>query len=885
MSTTPAAQSAAPAAGDLLDVVALDRTGTLVRSDGTLVRYYELIPQNPEVLAEDQREVIIDGLGRALGALRAGETLQIYAVAAPIQLPELLTQLKQRLADCLDTQPADRACAYRELAAAYEQTLRRRTIDNAAVRLRIYLIVPFSPENVSARVDWKSQLPGARRIKARAGVSRALTQHAQACRQAEVHADSVCHELEALGFTAIPLAGGEIAELIYRRLNPSTTTRALIPRLQITGELDAIVDAGEAAAAAQQLRAQLADSPISFTDGRQVAIEEDLEQTIYVSSVAETTPLGWTLEAMKLDRPYVLSMHVHATNRIAERRSASRRYRRLFGLNEGARQRSQTPNPDRLAQEQEAAALLDDMRSRKRTGIYEVSLYQAIRQPGPHADPVSLAEAAHRAAQAIQEASEATAKLGAFMQQHLLVSTLPIGLDAGRRQANLARRYVTRHAAASLPVFGSSCGSPLEDGALPFFSARGLQTLEGFNPWDRLFINRLMLVNGLQGSGKTMFGICTAARLLPFGPQITVLDRSDHWQLLAQLVPGAAHLSLGPGRGHATINPWDTDTPGRSDPSQVGALLDLHEVLIGARHAGTDSYAFDTFERSQMETAIRETYVLAGRKQRSPLERDLQQVLYNMRDSETERAGSQTQAAAVYDNLARRLDQYVGEGRDAYLVDRPTTVPADSPLVVFDTRPAGKQIVAAMFIALQHTLAKIDRRREQRLRGHLPAAALPGDVLITDEAWQFFQRRSTADNFHDVVRRSRHLGLFLMAITQHLDDFNNDQGRPLLRSATMKLFFQQSAEELSYLRETLGLSANEVTLISRLGTAPGRYSRAYWINGPRGRAEIELTLGGTEYWLATSNPNDQPRRQAGFDQHPGNPWAALQWLAEHETRG
>ena len=46
-----------------------------------------------------------------------------------------------------------------------------------------------------------------------------------------------------------------------------------------------------------------------------------------------------------------------------------------------------------------------------------------------------------------------------------------------------------------------------------------------------------------------------------------------------------------------------------------------------------------------------------------------------------------------------------------------------------------------------------------------------------------------------------------MAITQHLDDFNNDQGRPLLRSATMKLFFRdKSAEELCYLRETLGLS-------------------------------------------------------------------------------
>ena len=304
--------------------------------------------------------------------------------------------------------------------------------------------------------------------------------------------------------------------------------------------------------------------------------------------------------------------------------------------------------------------------------------------------------------------------------------TLPIGLDTGRRQANLARRYVTRHAAASLPVFGSSCGSPLEDGALPFFSARGLQTLEGFNPWDRLFINRLMLVNGLQGSGKTMFGISHGRAAAP-------VRAADHrrsiapiiGELLAQLVPGAAHLSLGPGRGHATIKTWDTDTPGRSDPSHVGALLDLHEVLIGARHAGTDSYAFDTFERYQMETAIRETYALAGREQRSPLERDLQQVLYNMRDSETERAGSQTQAAAVYDNLARRLDQYVGEGRDAYLVDRPTTVPADSPLVVFDTRPAGKQIVAAMLIALQHRSQRSTAAASNACAGTCPRRRSP----------------------------------------------------------------------------------------------------------------------------------------------------------------
>jgi hypothetical protein len=231
--------------------------------------------------------------------------------------------------------------------------------------------------------------------------------------------------------------------------------------------------------------------------------------------------------------------------------------------------------------------------------------------------------------------------------------------------------------------------------------------------------------------------------------------------------------------------------------------------------------------------------------------------------------------------MARRLDEYVYDGRNAYLVDRPTSVPADAPLTVFDMRHAGKQTVAAMFIALQHTLAKIERRRAQRLASTLPSDRyFTGDMFATDEAWQYFQRHATAVFFHEVVRRSRHLGLFLLAITQHLDDFNNAQGLPLLRSATMKLFFQQSAQELHYLKDTLDLTAGEIATIKNLGTAPGRYSRAYLINGPRGRGEVTLRLGRRQYWIATSNPDDQPARTAALDRHRGDPWAAVHDLAK-----
>jgi hypothetical protein len=320
------------------------------------------------------------------------------------------------------------------------------------------------------------------------------------------------------------------------------------------------------------------------------------------------------------------------------------------------------------------------------------------------------------------------------------------------------------------------------------------------------------------------------------------------------------------------------------DGETIGGLVDLHEVLIGDRHADSDSYALSPLERNLLELAIRGTYQRGAREQRPVMERDLQAELEHLRDDERAKAGAETEVSATYNSLARRLDQYVRDGRDAYLVDRATSVPHDAPLVVFDTRRAGKQIVAAMFIALRWTLARVERRRAERLTVGDPLATFRGDAFFSDEAWQYFQRRATGEFFHDLVRRSRHLGLFLLAITQHLDDFNNAQGRPLLRSATMKVFFQQAPEELRYLTDTLGLSDNEVRLISRLGTAPGRFSRAYLINGPRGRGEVTLRLGELEYWLATSNDRDQERRNAALARHPGDPWAALHELAKEGRR-
>ena len=865
--------------GELLDIVALDRNGLSVTTEGALVRTVEVTPRNPRVMGIEQQQRVAEGFAAMAGRLRVGQSLQFYVDATPILLDDVIATQRQEIDRALEHHSDEDAAALRELAGAHEASLRAHASQQAAVRFRAYVIVPYVPPAAARRVDWDALRPKRRRTLAHAALTRALADHERVARQSLVHTENIVSDLEALDLATQLLGGPEVAELLYRRFNPSTVASGHFPRLVVLGELDQVADARAAVAAAEQLREQIAASPIDFDDSRFIGVEQDLERVHYVSSVPDFTEFGWLLGAMEIDHPFALSVHVHALDRRQERRKARGRRKRMHAFIARAEADGRVADDDMIAQHKETGALLDELRGHERASIHAVSIYQTVREPGPLADPVRLVEASERAVTAIRDATDADAKYGGWMQRELWLSTLPLGRDVAQRR----KKYVSKHVGDTIPLIGPSCGSLT---GIPFFLAEGVRTLEHFNPWDRAFLNGLMVINGVQGSGKTMAGILTAARLLAYGVNVTVLDRSGHWELLTKLVPGAAHLSIGAGSSHATINPWDVADLQRVRPEKIAFLRDLHELLIGEHHASSDRYEISERERSLLSEAIRGVYTTRARcrEQRMPLERDLLAELQREHQQERDGAGGrETDRSATLASLADRLRRYVGDGEDAYLADRPTTVPDDAVMVVYDSRPARNQLVPAMFIALERTVANVDARRAQRLSRSTAPLLFPGDALISDETWKLMERRATGEYFTDLARRSRHLGLFMLAITQHLADLDNEYGRPLLRSATMKLFFQQSIDELRYLQDALGLSDNEVRLISRLKTSKGSYSRAYWINGPRGRGEVSLRVGGLEYWMATSEPGrDVPLRAAALARHPGDPWAALHELANTE---
>ena len=255
---------------------------------------------------------------------------------------------------------------------------------------------------------------------------------------------------------------------------------------------------------------------------------------------------------------------------------------------------------------------------------------------------------------------------------------------------------------------------------------------------------------------------------------------------------------------------------------KIDYLLALHALLLGEHHAARDCYGLTDLESNLLGLAIGEVYERCALTGEEPRELLLQEELE--RRYRDERAEGSVGIAEALRNLSMRLNNYLREGPYGYLDDRPTTIPADAPLVVFDTRsiPEAKA-AAALFVICEHVKSRIAQTRREHLAGHGPRHAWAGrSFLVIDEAWKLIERPATGRWFNEFCRRSRHYALWLIAISQQLSDFDNEHGKALLANAAMRLFLRQEARELAYVKEALGLTDEAIEAISQLRTVRGQ---------------------------------------------------------------
>src|SRR3954447_714503 len=110
------------------------------------------------------------------------------------------------------------------------------------------------------------------------------------------------------------------------------------------------------------------------------------------------------------------------------------------------------------------------------------------------------------------------------------------------------------------------------------------------------------------------------------------------------------------------------------------------------------------------------------------------------RRSEHEADAGAEDIAAVLRTLAERLASFVDDGSYAYLLDRETTVPADAPLVCFDTRKVPRELSGAvLFVISEHVTQRIERQAASRLDDPNGALFAGRSMLVIDEAWKLVE--------------------------------------------------------------------------------------------------------------------------------------------------
>jgi hypothetical protein len=863
-------------AGELLGVEAVDRTGLVVTSEGAFVRIFGVSPVNPLLMSGEEREKAAATFQRLISQLHADERIQVVVEGRPVNLVELVGECRREVEACAGPAPTERgardplALSRWRLHAALEESLRLHADSQAAVEINHYVVVPFLPRQPVARAAlayWRrGKLPTA-------PLERTLTAHRRAVREHLGRVDALRSELEAEGMATELLDGEQVVRLLWACFNPTKADlgRRPVGAGELLGELDAWVEREAAIQAGLRLREAIASSSLDFDrDSHLAHVDRDAEQTIVVATTAGRTSMGWLHSAMLARQPFCLCVYVHALERRRERQRLKLAYRRLFTINRGAESRGRVPDFDRYVQEREYEGLLGQLASGEQTGLFHVSIYEQLRARGPDPDLAALSEAVDFCAEQIESAGDCKVNAGTFRQQRLWESTLPLGRDVAAQ----VRKYPTVNAADMLPLVGTKCGSPT---GIPFAFADPGRTVELLNLYDELHPNHTLLIAGRSGAGKTMCANVLMSRCLALGARAFVIDRAGHYETLSRLIDGAQQIELGAEGSPYALNPWDVAEPSKVPREKVAFLIALHQVMMGR---------LDGQQLGMLASGIRAVYGKAAALGASPTESLLREEL-RAQAADAQKADA-PEIAATLRNLADQLGEYCGEGTYAYLLDRPTTVPLDSPLVIFDTRTCPEsQLQLVMFSIMEYVTGTVQRHWS----AHRAEAVKPGaplflgrSMMLIDEAWHLIRRDETGEYANDLARRARHLGLALIVMSQQLSDFNTEYGKALVRNSAQQLLLAQNPQEIPFIAETVELSEREANELGRLKTVKGRHAQMLWLNGSRGHGKVTLRVGPSEYWAFTSDPTEVAIRDETIAEHDGNVWAAINALARRGTR-
>lgn len=343
-------------------------------------------------------------------------------------------------------------------------------------------------------------------------------------------------------------------------------------------------------------------------------------------------------------------------------------------------------------------------------------------------------------------------------------------------------RMLTSNAADFVPCHGVWRGAARP--VWPVFTRS--DSLAALDPFDPRLPSWNVIVAGESGGGKTHFAITWLSHLLALDPLIVIVDKGASYRAFCE-AHGGQHIHLDPASDVA-VNPFDL-LPGETepDPTHLALLRSLVTFMV-AEPDGMPGRR----EAAVLESAIRQTYARAAG---APVFlHDLVRTLLTFEQVGGHGAGPEEWSVAR--GIARRLELWVERGLYARLLDRPSTVDLQAPIVCLDSEGLDDQypeLVPIAALLANHLIYRRIRSEEGRLK-----------YVVSDETWAALLNRIAAESLVGMFRRFRKFGAGIMAISQRLEDFESEHARGILDNAPLKVLTR--AADVDRMAPILGLN-------------------------------------------------------------------------------
>ena len=587
-------------------------------------------------------------------------------------------------------------------------------------------------------------------------------------------------------------------------------------------------------------------------------------RTVYVVAPPPTTSPGWLRALVAPECPATLVLHVRGLNRGWERRRQAWRLKIMQGAGNGKDITTGLAAEEAAAQ---ARALHTAGNAIVRVGFY-------IRLEGD--TRAQLDGRVSGVLQALRDVLLAEPGYGLAHQQPLYHSTLPGYGDVARA----TYRWDSATVGNAWPFLAFNPGTRTLGTLLGTTDQAGDVVSLALDDPD--LYNRIGVVVGRVGTGKTSLLQKIALGFLLRGDMATMVSSVDSFGALCAIAGGARALLGGP--SSATINVWDGDRAGNEERAErvrfVSAALDL---LLGG---------LSGLEPAFLDEAVRAVY--ADTPDRAPVMTDL----YRHMERAWGAPGVDADDKKVWRALGWKLRPYVLDGQHARLVDGPTTVALDAPLLAFDTSPLEDNATLRNY-AYFSVFSIVERRRAlARAKSRENGRGSANHLLGLDEAWGLLTSPQAREYINRDARKARHGGNCVIFASQQVKDLiGNADAETFFTQASFKAIFsiedsgtQTAGNPKLWLQRMLSLTEEEVETAQRMSGQKGVYMPMFLTRRDRRSARdlhgvVRVELSPDEALLYASDPDDIQARQWWADRAGGDLWSGIKLAVDHRDDG